>query len=312
MTLNGIAHFVIGDHYMVYTNVISGLGGFVLDYYNNEMVMGASNTYTGPTIIGSTGNSPAVGVVGNGSMSQSSLIFFGGTNASVMHVDVSGRSDQTLTLAGGQTLAGIGSVNGSLIVSSGATISPGGTNTTIGITTGSNPTGTLAASANIALDGTTLIKLNGSSNDVVDAGETITYGGVLSLENISGTALAAGNSFQVFSASSYSGSFASITPSTPGPGLAWDTTQLGSGQIGVVTASATGPTISKAQLAGQNIILSGTGGTANGTYYVLTTTNLASRSWLPVATNSYDASGNFNLTNALTPGVTQQFYLLKE
>ncbi len=101
VTLNGVAHIVIGDHNMVYTNVVSGPGGFVLDYYNNEMVMAASNTYTGPTIIGSTGNSPAVGLTGNGSISQSALIFFGGTNATVMHIDVSGRSDQTLTLASG-------------------------------------------------------------------------------------------------------------------------------------------------------------------------------------------------------------------
>ncbi len=312
VTLNGVAHFVIGDHYMVYTNLISGPGGFVLDYYNNELVMGASNTYTGPTIIGSTGNSPAVGLIGNGSMSQSSLIFFGGTNGSVMHVDASGRSDKTLTLASGQTLAGIGSVNGSLVVSSGATISPAGTNTTIGITTGSNPTGELAASANITLSGTTLIKLNGASNDVVDAGEAITYGGTLSLQNISGTDLAAGESFQIFSAASYSGSFASITPSVPGPGLAWDISQLSSGEISVVTAPPTGPTISSAHVSGQDIILSGTGGIANGTYYVLTTTNLASKTWLPVATNSYDANGNFSWTNALTPGVSQQFYLLKE
>ncbi len=312
VTLNGIAHFVIGDHYMVYTNVISGPGGFVLDYYNNELVMAASNTYAGPTIIGSAGNSPAVGLIGNGSMSQSSLIFFGGTNATLMHVDASGRSDQTLTLASGQTLAGIGSVNGSLVISYGATISPAGTNTTISITTGSNPTGELAASANITLSGTTLIKLNGTSNDVVDAGEAITYGGALSLQNISGTALSAGQSFQVFTAASYSGSFAFITPSTPGSGLAWDTTQLNSGKINVVTAGVTGPTISTAQVSAQNIILGGAGGTANGTYYVLTTTNLASRNWLPIATNSYDASGNFSWTNALTPGLTQQFYLLKE
>ncbi len=312
VTLNGVAHFVIGDHYMVYTNLISGPGGFVLDYYNNELVMAASNTYTGPTIIGSGGNSPAVGLSGNGSISQSSLIFFGGTNSSVMHLDVSARSDQTLTLASGQTLAGVGSINGSLNVSPGATISPGGTNTTIDITTGSNPTGTLSATTNIALNGTTLIKLDGTSNDVVEADGAIAYGGTLSLQNISGTNLAAGDSFQVFNAANYSGSFASITPTAPGPGLAWDTTQLSSGTISVMTSPATGPTISSANLSAGNIVLSGTGGTANGTYYVLTTTNLAVKPWLPIATNSYDTNGNFVLTNAVTPGVTQQFYLIEQ
>jgi len=310
VTLNGVAHFVIGDHYMVYTNRISGPGGFVLDYYNNEMVMAASNTYTGPTIIGSSGNTPAVGLTGNGSISHSSLIFFGGASPSLMHLDVSGRSDQTFTLASGQTLAGVGSINGSLVVSPGATISPGGTNTTIGITTGSNATGTLVALGNISLGGITLIRLDGSANDAVVAGANITYGGTLSLQNISGTALAAGNSFQVFTGTG-SGAFSSITPTTPGPGLAWDTTQLLSGGvINVIAANA--PTISSAKLSGGRIVLSGSGGKTNGTYYVLTTTNLTANNWFPIATNSYDASGNFTSTNAILPGAAQQFYRLQQ
>jgi hypothetical protein len=54
VTLNGVAHMILGDHDMVYPQVISGAGGFVFDYYNNEMVLEGANTYTGPTIIGSS------------------------------------------------------------------------------------------------------------------------------------------------------------------------------------------------------------------------------------------------------------------
>ncbi len=211
VTLNGVAHFVLGDHEMVYTNVISGPGGFLLDYYNNEVVLSATNTYTGPTIIGSSGNNPEVALTGNGSISQSALIFFGGTNAGVAHLDVSGRSDQTLTLAIGQTLAGIGTIHGKVMISLGATLSPAGTNTTIGITAGANSTGTIAASGSIALNGSTVIKLNGSGvNDEVESGAGITFGGTLRLININGTPLAIGNRFQVFVAASYAGSFANI------------------------------------------------------------------------------------------------------
>ena len=53
-------------------------------------------------------------------------------------MDVTGRADQTLTLASGQTLGGNGGVNGNLVVGSGATLAPGGTNTTIGITVGAS------------------------------------------------------------------------------------------------------------------------------------------------------------------------------
>jgi hypothetical protein len=293
--------------------VISGPGGFVMDYYDHGMIFTAANTYSGPTILSSDGNSTALYLATNGSISDSSLIFFGSTNADAVHIDVSGRSDETLTLASGQMLAGIGTINGNLVVSSGATIAPAGTNTTIGITAGSNPVGTLSAIDDITLSGTTLIKLGGAgTNDVVEAQAEITYGGTLSLVNISGAPLVAGDSFQIFDATTYSGSFAAITPAAPGNGLAWDTSQLSSGTINVVTAAATGPTISSAELSGGNFVLSGTGGKANGTYYVLTTTNLAAKNWLPIATNSYDASGNFISTNAITPGVTQQFYSIEQ
>lgn len=311
VTLNGVVHFVIGNHYMDYTNVISGVGGFVLDYYDNAMQFSSSNTYSGPTIIGSSGNTPYVSLTGKGSISHSSLIFFGGNNPAVDHIDVSGRSDQTLTLANGQTLEGVGAINGSLVVASGATISPGGTNTTIGITTGANPVGTLLASNNITLSGTTVIKLDGTTNDVVEAVGNITYGGALDLANISGSPLAAGNSFQIVSAAGYSGAFTSISPATPGAGLAWNTSQLSSGIISVV-ASGAGPEISKTYTSGGNFVFGGTGGPDNGTYYVLTSTNLLTpvSGWTPIATNMFTASGAFSVTNALSG--PRRFYIIKQ
>jgi hypothetical protein len=185
VTLDGVAHFVLGNHDTQYTNVISGSGGFLLDYYGNNVVLSATNTYTAPAIIGSSGNTPEVALAGNGSISQSSLIFFGGTNAAVVHLDVSGRSDNTLTLASGQTLAGIGGINGSLLLSSGATISPSGTNTTIGITTGANSTGAIAASGAIVLNGTTVLILNGpGTHDEVETSGDITYGVTLTHQSL--------------------------------------------------------------------------------------------------------------------------------
>lgn len=312
LTLNGVVRFVVGDHYMTYTNVINGPGGFVLDNFNHAMVLFASNTYSGPTVIGSVGAGPAVALAGDGSISHSSPVFFGGNDPGVVRMDVSGRSDQTWTLASGQTLAGVGAINGSLVVSAGATVSPGGTNTTLGITTGSNPIGTLAASDNVTLNGTTVIKLNGSgTNDVIQAAATIHYGGTLNLVNISAGPLAAGDSFPIFSAAVHSGVFAGISPSTPGAGLAWDTNQLGSGILGVV-AQGTGPIISSARISGGNLIFSGSGGTINGSYYVLSSTNASTplANWTPVATNHFDASGNFSVTNTVNSGKPQQYYLL--
>jgi hypothetical protein len=218
-----------------------------------------------------------------------------------------------LTLASGQTLGGIGTINGSLIVSSGATLSPSGTNTTIGITTGANATGTIAVTNAVTLNGTTTLKLDGSGvNDEVQAGAGITYGGTLNLVNISGAPLANGNLFQIFSAASYSGSFANIVPATPGAGLAWDTSQLNTGFISVVTAPSQ-PVINSTKVSGGDLIFSGTNGVANGTYYVLTSTNLTTplTNWMTLATNTFSATGTFNVTNANNPNIPKQFYLLK-
>ena len=312
VTLNGVAHFVLGNHSESFSNVVSGAGGFVLDYYDHDVVFSSANTYTGPTVIGSSGNTPEVSLAGNGSISDSSLIFFGGNDPTVGHIDVSGRFDQTLTLASGQTLEGVGGINGSLVVSSGAIISPGGTNTTIGITTGANPVGALAASGSITLNGATIIKLNGTTNDIVETTANLTYGGTLNLANINSSPLAAGNSFQIFSAATYSGTFASINPATPGAGLAWNTSQLSSGIISVVSSSA-GPVIGSTSASGGNFIFSGTGGPDNGTYYVLTSTNLLTplSSWTPITTNSFNSSGGFSVTNSLSAG-PHRYFIIKQ
>ena len=305
ITLNGLAHLVFGDANFVFPNVISGSGGFYWDAYNHQMILQATNTYTGPTIIG---GGLTVALTGNGSISHSSLIFFGGNNATNDSLDVSGRSDQTLTLASGQTLGGIGAVNGKLTVSSGATVSPAGTNTT-----GANATGTIAASGNITLGGTTVIKLDGpGTNDAVGTVGSIQYGGTLNLVNISGSPLAAGNSFQIFSAGSYSGSFASITPATPGAGLAWDKSHLNSGIIAVVSAPS-GPIVSSSAVVGGNFVMSGSNGTPGSNYIVLTSTNVATplASWTPVLTNTYDGTGAFHATNVINPALRRGFYIIR-
>jgi autotransporter-associated beta strand protein len=308
-TLNGIVHFEFGEANFIFTNVVSGSGGFVWDAYNHEMILQAANIYTGPTVIS---NGLTLVLSGSGSIADSALIFFGGSNPTNNSLDVSGRSDQTLTLASGQTLAGIGGINGNLVVSSGATLSPSGTNITLGIIEGSSSTGTITVSNTISLNGTTILKLNGSGiNDEVQAGAGITYGGTLNLVNISDAPLAIGNNFQLFNAKSYAGSFAGLTPAKPGIGLAWGTSQLNIGVINVVAAQ---PTINSAAISAGNLVFSGTNGAADGAFYVLTTTNLTIplTNWVTLSTNSFTASGNFSVTIAITTGAPQRFYCIEQ
>jgi autotransporter-associated beta strand protein len=312
VTLNGLIQFQAGSAPVIFSNVISGSGGFVTYVYgNNEsLVFSASNTYSGPTVIGTN---MTLALTGNGSISGSSLIFLGGNNPASTFLDVSGRSDQTLTLASSQILGGIGTINGSLVVSAGAILSPAGTNTTLGITSGANTTGTISVKNAVTLNGTTVIKLNGSgTNDVVQAAANITYGGTLNLVNIGGSPLAAGNSFHIFSAAGYSGLFASIIPAAPGAGLVWDTSQMNTGILNVAAAPSQ-PVISSTSLSGGNLVFSGTNGVANESYSVWTTTNLTApfANWVSLSTNTFDATGAFSVTDVISPSSPQQFYRIQ-
>ncbi|HWY32770.1 MAG TPA: hypothetical protein VNX46_18545, partial [Candidatus Acidoferrum sp.] len=306
ITLNGIAHILVGETNLIFSNPIGGPGGFVWDAYNHNIVLQAANTYSGPTVIG---GALTLVLSGNGSISHSSLIWLGGAT-----IDVSGRPDNTLALTSGQTLAGIGTISGQLIVPVGAVISPAGTNITLGLTEGSSITGTITAGNNITLGGSSIFKLNGSGvSDEVVSSTRITYGGTITLANVSGAPLAVGNSFQLFSAPSMTGSFSSISPATPGAGLAWDTSQLNTlGTIGII-AGASQPVVKSVRVSNGSLIFSGNNGTSGGNYAVLTATNITTplTLWTSLVTNSFDNTGAFSVTNAISSGTPHQYFILK-
>jgi hypothetical protein len=62
-----------------------------------------------------------------------------------------------------------------------------------------------------------------------------------------------------------------------------------------------------------NFILSGNGGLSNGTYYVLTSSNLVTPlgQWTLIATNQFDSQGQFIFTNTAPTNTPQLFYILQ-
>ena len=52
-------------------------------------------------------------------------------------------------------------------------------------------------------------------------------------------------------------------------------------------------------IAGNGFVFTGTGGLANGNYYLLASTNLATplANWTPLLTNQFDINGHFSFTN---------------
>ncbi len=160
------------------------------------------STYTGPTFV----NAGTLLVNSPGSLAAASTVIVGAD----------------------ATFGGDGSVPGSITIASGGTLNPGGTTF-----------GTLTLPSAPALAGTLLINLNRastpSSGKLVIPGP-LALGGVLRVVNL-GADLQTGDSFTLFNATAYSGSFSSVLLPALGYGLAWNTSQLATtGTVSVQTA----------------------------------------------------------------------------
>ncbi|HEY1718363.1 MAG TPA: autotransporter-associated beta strand repeat-containing protein, partial [Verrucomicrobiae bacterium] len=208
-----------------------------------------------------------------------------------------------VTVKGGK-LGGIGTISGAAVaVNSGGGFAPG------------NPLGTLTVSNNLTLaaGSTTFVQVQHSplTNNSAKISGALTEGGTLNVSNIGG-AFSNGDSFNLFSAANYSGAFAGfVLPSLTG-NLVWNTNTLkNSGTLSVVTL--TSPIIAGINLVGGNLIISGSGGVNSWPFYILASTNLMlpTTQWIPVATNQFDAGGNFSVTNAIDPDQPQTFYKLQ-
>lgn len=220
--------------------------------------------------------------------------------AGTVYVDGS-VSASPVTVSGG-TLAGVGTIASPVTISSGGRLAPG------------NPAAPVAAvniDLELTLQGTTAMdvsKIGGVvSSDAVGGFSTLAYGGTLQL-NLTGESLAGGDVLQLFSFSTASGAFASIVPATPGSGMEWDTSRLTvDGTIKVVSFR-----IGSITASGTQVTIDGSGGVPDSTYRVLSTTNIALPviNWEPIATNVFDASGNFNFTQPIDPAFPQRFYIL--
>ena len=208
------------------------------------------------------------------------------------------------------TLAGVGSVSGSMVVAPAGNLGAGDAGA-IGIFT---------INGSLTLQGNTTVRINKTGGsplqpDEIIANGSITYGGILTVSNITSdtSALAVGDTFQIFNEAG-SGNFASIVGS-PAAGLAYHFDPT-SGKLSVVTA-ASAPTALKFAggpvIAGTSLTISLTY-TGGGTFYLLTSTNVASSlsTWTPVWTNTVGDSGilTTNIANAVNPVLGQQFYIL--
>jgi autotransporter-associated beta strand protein len=281
------------------SNAVSGSGSLMVSNATAATTLflnGTNNTYNGNTLV------PKGTLALNSPVSNSPIITIG----SGALLDASQLAGGTLTLASGQTLTGNGAVKGNVIAGNGSTFEPGITN------------GTMILSNNLTLNScsTTIIQINKSlspSNSLAQVTTNVVYGGTLVITNLATNSFAAGDSFKIFSAASYSGAFLSVVPTIPGINLAWNTNTLSSGVLSVVASPTPSPQIVTTVMNGNNFVFSGSNGVANWPYWVLTSTNLAlpMTNWTLISTGAFDPYGDFIFTNPINPGAQQSFYLIE-
>jgi hypothetical protein len=188
-------------------------------------------------------------------------------------------------------------------VLTGATLAPG-----------TSAIGTLTMNDALTNTSVTFIKVSktGSTiaNDNIKGVTTLVFGGTLVVTNIGPGIVTVGDSLKIFSATTYKGSFTTISPPTPGTGLVWNTNHLNANGTLTVVLGNVHPQLGALALNGTNLMFNGSGGAAASGFSLSTSTNLTVplTSWCLVRTGVFDGTGNFSFTNNIQPEIPHQFY----
>lgn len=279
-------------------DMLSALNDSTIDA---PLVLGAAQSWTIGSGLALSVNG-AISGTGNLTIAGLGAVVLGGVNtcSGVMTISsnstlfVNGAISNPVLVAGG-TLSGSGIMGGPVTVGAGGTLTP---NTTYGTLIISN-TLTLKPGSVTAIN---VDKSTGASGQITGL-SSITYGGTLAINNEAGT-FAAGDSFPIFQAQSYSGSFNRISPAIPGPGLVWDIGSLST--EGIVRVITTNGAAMSAKLAGQQVSLSWP--TSNLGWLLQAQTNAPgkglSTNWVTVPGS--DGTNSF----AINPGAGSVFFRL--
>jgi autotransporter-associated beta strand protein len=271
--------------------VVSGAGGLTKNGVGS-LTLASASTYAGPTLV----SQGTLALTGSGSIDSSTNI----TLSVGATVDLSALADPTLTLTAGRGLKGSGTVVGNVTMASGSTLTVGGPGTnTIGTLTVTNSLVLQAGSTNLM----EVSKVGGTAASDQVVATNVTYGGTLTVTGAGGS-FVAGDTFKLFSAGSYGGSFSLINL----PVGTWDTSKLAvDGTIKVVNVP-----ISVYVENSTNLVLSGSDAMPNGTYYVLASLVVTQKltDWTTIATIQADGSGQLHYTYHIDPGLPRMFFTL--
>ena len=179
---------------------------------------------------GSASGALSLALTGTGTLTLSNAnTYSGSTTVSSGTLVVNGSLGAGAVTVQGGTLAGNGTIGGAVTVNYGGTLMTA-------------PSGISALTINntLGLAGNISLRINSSTatSDLVQGLTGVTYGGTLTVTDL-GSALANGQSYTLFSSSSYSGSFTNLVLPTLPFGLSWDISQLAvNGTIAVANTAA--------------------------------------------------------------------------
>ena len=221
-----------------------------------------------------------------------------------LHLDgVNTYTGETLVSAGSLGVGPGGAIAGPVSVASGAALL--GDIGSIGLPFSINNTLTLSNGCAV------LMQVTPSSNDQINGLTTVSYGGALVVTNASASPLVSGKQYLLFNAANAgTGNFSSVTVLSA-TGQYTGSFNPANGLL-TIAAVAT-PKFNPVSVSSGNLVMTGTGGTANGTYSILTSTNIQTplALWITNSTGLFDGSGNFSNAIPVKSSVPEQFFQLK-
>lgn len=258
--------------------------------------LGSNSTFSGKIADG-TGDSALVKIGGGTLTLNGTNTFTGPTFVSNGTLLVNGSiASSIVTIASGAALAGAGRSGQPVTLQAGATLRVGAN---------SNAFATMIFNSNLTIATGAKVEFDiGTNSDTVAVGGALSLGGSLTVNAAAG--FGAGTYTLFAFSNTLSGS---IAISNAPAGYRYAIATNVSGRVNLVVSK---PRVTTMVASTNSLLLTGNFGMSASNYFLCAATNitLPPAQWLRIATNKFDASGNFAATNVVSTNYPQRYYMI--